>query len=786
VFLATVLWLLGSPGAPISLGTGAAYATNAFCTADCNQDGVVEINELVRAVNIALGSTPLAQCERARREATGLVTISDLVSGVTKVLEGCPLLNVALRIHNTSAATVTLSGQRLDGPSLGLREKDQYTKDLSNVSASCGGYSLDTPCPCPATGTNPCLIEDLAPGRWVHRICVDPGGGNCSDVSRQYQARQALFAEDPSMPATIEWTVFRTILNVTTTSDSLSGSLRAALTSAASAAAPALVQFRRDVFPAGSLQTISATSSSLLKLKGDWMELDGTDANGNPSPVAPWSARLFYREVALSSSGSPSGGALAFGSGSADPVRNARIVGLAIRRALGGATTDQDLVIFRGGTASRQNVVDTGRLDGGASTLTSGASGIDCVDAMDTSLIAAEANVVRNSELRYCRDRGVKIDRGFVRVEESWVHHNLRGGIFVMNGLCTPADPCPAGAGMVASLNNLIERNGRNLSGQVTFDSARELVAEDNGVASRQMEVTSDGDLIRGGVEGGIALREYAKTAVTNAFVCGMTGQQDAQLTGGQGIQATVMQGNVEIKVRGSTAVYNNRNGVSLAGQGHANIDFGRVPAQPNGIGNNAFTMNSTVAPTPGPNTPRNFKNATNVAVVARHNQWQRCGTGASCAAIGSDLDGTIEFDPPQPQRSTDPSLYPFQINKVSPLRVRPGQLLRITGSGFNAIEGFPFAGNCDTTAQDNNLCEPLSGTCVQVELSPGNWQPLHTVQAVTPTMITAKWPNTGFPCDGPMKMRVRRPNPPGSSEPFREFSVRSPVVCINDQPVPE
>ena len=52
------------------------------------------------------------------------------------MLDGCPLLNVALRIHNSDAATVTLSGQRLDGPALGLREKAMYTKTFDAVSAS--------------------------------------------------------------------------------------------------------------------------------------------------------------------------------------------------------------------------------------------------------------------------------------------------------------------------------------------------------------------------------------------------------------------------------------------------------------------------------------------------------------------------------------------------------------------------------------------------------------------------------------------------------------------------
>ena len=170
---------------------------------------------------------------------------------------------------------------------------------------------------------------------------------------------------------------------------------------------------------------------------------------------------------------------------------------------------------------------------------------------------------------------------------------------------------------------------------------------------------------------------------------------------GGRFGQLALDQGDVEIKVRGTTSVYNNRNGVFIDGQGHANIDFGRNVGHPSGIGNNAFTMNAVVAPnpTPGVSGPRNFRNSAAAGVMARHNQWQRCGTGATCGSIANDVLGTITSDPPQPQRSIDLNLYPLQISAVSPMRVRPGQLLRIFGSGFNAIDGYPVGGDCDTGA---------------------------------------------------------------------------------------
>ena len=764
-----------------------AWATDAFCTVDCNADGTVNINELIRGTNIGLGTASLATCERADRNQNGAVSIDELITGVSKALMGCALLDLQVSVHNTSAATITLSGTRLSGPALGAREATSYVRTFTGVTASCGG---GTPCPCPSDA--PCRVPDLAPGLWLHRICVDTSGGTCSVTTHQQQARRSLISEDVTMPAQVGWTAFRTVLNVSSTGDSGSGTLRAALASAATAAGPLLVQFRRDIFPAGTLRTIEVThATETLVIRGDRVEIDATDLDGHPSPVDPWDARQYYRVLELTSAAAPSGGALAFGSGTSDAVEQARVIGLAITRELGTQTTDQDLVIFRGGSDTRLNRLDTCLLDGGAANFSSGAAGIDCIDAMDVSQIDVEANTIRNSEIRHCRDRGIKAERGFLKVEDSWIHKNLRGGMFVQNGLSvsgqvTPAPTPPAGAGMLLSRRNLIERNGRNSSGQITFDDARQVATQESGVATRIMQLTSEGDLIRDGVEGGITVREYARTAVTGTTVCGMTGRQDMVLTGGQGIQATVNAGNQEIKVRGSTSVYNNRNGVLLAGTYHTNLDFGRASSHVNGIGNNAFTQNALVHPEPTPGTPHNFRNTTSTtnAVVARGNQWQRCGEQSVCSsAIQYDTDpiDRVERAPAQPHRANDPAQYPFRVTDVSPKQVRPGQLLRIHGSGFNAIEGYPQGGDCTTAPAANNRCDTLSGTCIEVEVAPGNWMPLHTVQSVTPTTITLKWPGSGFACDAPMNIRARRLGPAGAGGEVLPATSRTKLLCVND-----
>ena len=53
---------------------------------DCNRDGQVAIDELVRGVNIALGNTPVSECAPFDRVADGQVTVDELVRGVSNAL----------------------------------------------------------------------------------------------------------------------------------------------------------------------------------------------------------------------------------------------------------------------------------------------------------------------------------------------------------------------------------------------------------------------------------------------------------------------------------------------------------------------------------------------------------------------------------------------------------------------------------------------------------------------------------------------------------------------------
>jgi hypothetical protein len=87
--------MLGIPAVGVGLATAVLLAAVAArgglfdCGGDCSGDRVVTIDELVGAVNIALGGTSVAGCARADRNDDGRVTIDELVGAVGNALVGC-------------------------------------------------------------------------------------------------------------------------------------------------------------------------------------------------------------------------------------------------------------------------------------------------------------------------------------------------------------------------------------------------------------------------------------------------------------------------------------------------------------------------------------------------------------------------------------------------------------------------------------------------------------------------------------------------------------------------
>jgi len=68
---------------------GAARSGAAGCPGDCDGDGSVAIDELVRLVNIALGSAAISTCSAGDSDGNGQVSIDEILTAVFHGLNGC-------------------------------------------------------------------------------------------------------------------------------------------------------------------------------------------------------------------------------------------------------------------------------------------------------------------------------------------------------------------------------------------------------------------------------------------------------------------------------------------------------------------------------------------------------------------------------------------------------------------------------------------------------------------------------------------------------------------------
>jgi len=76
------LQVIGSPG-------GLEVLRGMECHGDCNGDGTVTVDELLKGVNIALGTADLSGCEIFDSNPDGEVTVDELVRAINAALQGC-------------------------------------------------------------------------------------------------------------------------------------------------------------------------------------------------------------------------------------------------------------------------------------------------------------------------------------------------------------------------------------------------------------------------------------------------------------------------------------------------------------------------------------------------------------------------------------------------------------------------------------------------------------------------------------------------------------------------
>lgn len=612
----------------------------------------------------------------------------------------------------------------------------------SVLAPSCAGgaTSFTSTATCSAGMTDCLIIPGLASGIWKQEISVG--------AQAQYQ-KSLIVAGDPNGVAnTTSWVLFQTVLTVDRTDDGSSNpvpqcpsapgthtcTLRQALSAGATAPAPLLVQFDPLVFPAGTQTTVQLTQTASLPIAGYMMTVDGTDPNGDPTFRGDPHNRVI---------GLPSGGATFVFSN-----QRASLIGLFLQRPnLVNGATPGDIVRFDGGAGqTQQNAVVNCKIDGGGSMLTTKSTAHDCVEAFNGAGGGWDTtNLIVNSELTSCPDKGAKSTTlAYLTIRDSWVHHNIGGGIQATQ------------SGNVEADRNIVEYNGYNATAQVYLD-ANGLSA--NGANTSIQPTTlatpsvlrTEANVIRNNSSRGISVQELSTASINNDLSCGATNSG----TGGQnGIAIFNSTANpASATVRGIATVYNGRNGATVANESTG--DFGQN--SPDG-GNNAFTQNAT-NPTLG---GHNFDDAsTQTTPAALNNQWQHCYAdpaqpAATCDGnINLDINGSVAFVPLEPYRA-DANALPLTIQSFSPTKAAAGDLVHITGSGFNAVDGYPAGGNCTATIQQNNTCNgAVVGTCVQYETSPGVWENV-PVESVTPTAIVVRLP-ADINCSQPANVRVQR-----------------------------
>ncbi|MBX3025832.1 hypothetical protein KF840_13070 [bacterium] len=74
---------------PGSTATATRTAGSLGCAGDCDRSGAVSINELIAAVNVALGNAAYDTCVNADADGSGEVQINDLIAAVNAALQGC-------------------------------------------------------------------------------------------------------------------------------------------------------------------------------------------------------------------------------------------------------------------------------------------------------------------------------------------------------------------------------------------------------------------------------------------------------------------------------------------------------------------------------------------------------------------------------------------------------------------------------------------------------------------------------------------------------------------------
>ncbi|HSP96458.1 MAG TPA: hypothetical protein VL049_04340 [Candidatus Dormibacteraeota bacterium] len=612
----------------------------------------------------------------------------------------CPAAGGALTLTlATTAASlpamVVLSGTLLDAS----------CEDAAAALAST--YEVQLSCDPAEPGNCSTSRTGLRPGRWLHRIEIRGG-----EAAGRQQARRALLLDASAGAQSVTWPAVRSVHTVRSLDDALTCTdcLRAALRDANVAAKPALVQFDPEV--AGTVTLVSA----LPAVSGGDVTIDGFDADGLPHTRTIDAAGLNNAALRITSAGNQVAGLrVANSGGDSDTLlidgaeaNDNLIDGVAV---LGRAVQPCQVGVAVGCVLNGVCIVPSARAPRGVC----GDDGIAVRDFAGTVL----PNVVRDADVRGAHDKGIKAsDNGVVRVQTSLVTGNTDGGIQATL------------SGQVVAIANMVELNRGNLT-------ASGIAANGAAVGSlAPARLETRGNLTVGNALRGISVRSLSLATLRDDFACGngTIGRSD-----GFGLAVFDAADHAAlVDVHGLAAVHNVSGGVAVGNTSDGS--FGSLDA----FGRNAFAFNGTTDPL----IPVNFRNETAHALEAVGNQWEHCGGGIPCDlarvrardVFRSSLTSIVDVGPALAMSAREAP----QITAIEPSFAAAGDLVRVYGTGFDAIDG---AGSDCGAVADANTCRPVRGNCVFIDRQPA------TVVAVTPTMLVVRAP---FTCVSPVTVATR------------------------------
>lgn len=549
-------------------------------------------------------------------------------------------------------------------------------------------------------------LEGLRPGAWIHRVLVTAG-----EATGQRQGRALLLLDRSAGVPTLSWPLYRSVHTVASLDDTLScvGCLRAALTAATASAKPALVQF------AGDLRGSIVLSAPLPPLSSGQVTIDAFDTDGVPLRRTIDGNGLNAAALKIVSD-------------------HNRVLGLRLVN-VGG---DSDTVVVEGAEANA-NLLDSLQVIG-RTLQTCGTDDLGCVidgvcyqpglqaprgvcgdDGIALRALSGtgDVNRVYGVMISGARDKGVKVSDGAVAVvERSLVIGNAEGGM-----------QATLGGDLTARENITVANHGTA--------TANGLAANGAAPGSRTPgRLQTRGNLSIANALRGISVRSLSVATLRDDFICG-----NGTSGTGNGVGLAVLDAagfSAAALATGLAVVHNVDRGVVVN-------DTSRASFAPHGrLGENAFAFNGPALPP----APTNFRNLSPFPVAAAGNAWEHCGDGNQCDVsavrvldiVSGGARSPVSITPALATRSrTAP-----RITAIVPPFAAAGELVRVYGSGFDAIDG---AGtSCDTIAAANT-CRPLHGNCVFIDRAPTE------VIAVTPTMLVLRSP---FTCVEPVELRVR------------------------------